>query len=71
VIEHRLHRLVCPSCSTSTCAELLTDVEASRYGPRVSALVLLLGSDFPLSFGRTQAVLDQLLGVEYSLWRKR
>lgn len=66
VIEHRLHRLVCPCCSTSTCAELPADVEPSRYGPRLSALVGLLGSAFPLSFGRTQALLDQLLGVEIS-----
>jgi len=66
VIEHRLHRLVCPCCSTSTCAPLPADVEASRYGPRLSALVGLLGSAFPLSFSKTQALLDQLLGVEYS-----
>jgi hypothetical protein len=26
VIEHRLHRLVCPCCSTSTCATLPADV---------------------------------------------
>jgi transposase len=66
VIEHRLHRLVCPCCSTSTCAPLPADVEASRYGPRLSALVGLLGSAFPLSFSKTQALLDQLLGVEIS-----
>jgi transposase len=47
VIEHRLHRLVCPCCSTSTCATQPADVEASRYGPRLSALVGLLGSVFP------------------------
>ena len=50
VIEHRLHRLVCPCCSTSTCATLPADVEASQYGPRLSVLVGLLGSVFPLSF---------------------
>ncbi|QPN70683.1 IS66 family transposase [Synechococcus sp. CBW1108] len=66
VIEHRLHRLVCPCCSTSTCAPLPADVEASQYGPRLSALVGLLGSAFPLSFTKTQALLDQLLGVEIS-----
>jgi len=66
VIEHRLHRLVCPCCSTSTCADLPAEVEPSRYGPRLSALVGLLGSAFPLSFGRTQALLDQLLGVAIS-----
>jgi hypothetical protein len=62
VIEHRLHRLVCPCCSTSTCATLPADVEATRYGPRLSALVGLLGSAFPLSFSKTQALLNQLLG---------
>jgi len=66
VIEHRLHRLVCPYCSTSTCASLPADVEASHYCPRLSALVGLLGSAFPLSFSKSQALLDQLLGVEYS-----
>ena len=66
VIEHRLHRLVCPCCSTSTCATLPADVEATRYGPRLSALVGMLGSGFPLSFSKTQALLNQLLGVEIS-----
>lgn len=66
VIEHRLHRLICPCCSTSTCATLPADVEASHYGPRLSALVGLLGSAFPLSFSKTQALLDQLLGVVIS-----
>jgi transposase len=66
VIEHHLHRLVCPCCSTSTCATLPADVEATRYGPRLSALVGLLGSAFPLSFSKTQALLGQLLGVEIS-----
>jgi len=57
---------VCPCCSTSTCATLPPDVESSRSGLRLSALVGLLGSVFPLSFSKTQALLDQLLGVEYS-----
>ena len=66
VIEHRLHRLVCPCCSTSTCATLPAGVEASPYGPRLSALVGLLGSAFTLSSSKTQALLDQLLEVEIS-----
>ena len=44
VIEHRLQRLVCPCCSTSTCATLPADVEATRSGHKLSALVGLLGS---------------------------
>ena len=67
VIEHRLHRLVSSSYSTSTCAPLPAAVEVRHFGPRLSSLVgLLLGSAFPLSFSKTQALLDQLLGVEIS-----
>jgi transposase len=66
VIEHRLHRLMCPCCSTSTCASLPPDVEASRYGPKLSGLVGLLTGSFPLSFSKVQLLLDQLLGVEIS-----
>ena len=39
-------------------------MEASHDGPRRRALLGLLGSAFPLSFSKTQALLDQLLGVE-------
>ena len=61
VIEHRRHRLVCPCCSRRTCAPLPADVEPSHYGPRLSSLVGLLGSAFPLSFRKTQALLHQLV----------
>ena len=66
VIEHRLHRLVCPCCFTSTRATLPADVEATRYGPKLSALVGLLGIVFPLSFSKAQVLLDHLPGVEIS-----
>lgn len=66
VIEHRLHRLVCPCCSTSTCAPLPPEVEASRYGPKLSGLVGLLTGSFPLSLSKVQLLLAQLLGVELS-----
>ena len=49
VIEHRLHRLVCPCCTTSTCATLPAEVEATSYGSKLSALVGLLGSAFPFN----------------------
>jgi transposase len=58
VIEHRSHRLLCPCCSTSTRTTLSADAEISDYGPRLSAPVGLLGSDFPLSFSKTQAPHD-------------
>ncbi len=56
VTEPRMHRVVCPCCPTSTCAMVPVDGERSRYGPRFSALVGLLGSAFPLSFANTQAL---------------
>ena len=39
-------------------------MEASHDGPQRSALVGLVGSPFPMSFTKTQALLDLLLGVE-------
>jgi transposase len=66
VLEHRLHRLVCPCCSTTTCATLPPDVESSRYGLRLSGLVGLLGSAFPLRISKSQALLQQLLGLTIS-----
>ncbi|MBD2550676.1 IS66 family transposase zinc-finger binding domain-containing protein [Microcystis elabens FACHB-917] len=66
VIEHRLHRLVCPCCSTSTCAPLPAAVDVSRYGPRLSSLIALMGAAFPLSISRSQALLQQVLGVMLS-----
>jgi len=52
----------CLSCRR--CATLPLDWEASHYGPRLSGLVGLLGSAIPLSVGKPQALLDQLLGIE-------
>ena len=42
------------------------DLQPSRYGPLLSALVGLLRSAFPLSFSKTQALLQLLVGVEMS-----
>ena len=53
---HRLHRLACPCCSTSTCAKLQADVWAVATADDQCALVGLLGSVFRLSFSNTQAL---------------
>jgi hypothetical protein len=66
VVEHQLHRLVCSCCQTSTAAVLPEGVESSGYGPRLSALVGLLGSGFHLTHRKVQGLLDQLLGIEIS-----
>lgn len=61
-----MHQLLNPCCFISTCAELPADLEPSRYEPRLSALMGLLGGAYPLSFSQTQAPLDQLLGLKIS-----
>ena len=66
VIEHQLHRLVCPCCRTTTCAEMPVGVESGGFGPQLSALVGLLGGAYQLSQRKVQGLLDQVLGVEVS-----
>ncbi len=63
VIEHQLHRLVCPCCRTTTAAELPVGVESGGFGPQLSALVGLLGGAYHLSYRKVQGLLDQVLGV--------
>ena len=41
---------------------------SATMGPKLSALVGLLDSAFPSSFSKTQALLDQLLGLQISRW---
>src|SRR5205823_5268575 len=45
VVEYQLHRLLCPSCRTSTCGTLPPEVKG-HFGPRLEAtLALLAGRD--------------------------
>ena len=41
---------------------------SATMGPKLSALVGLLDSAFPSSFSKTQALVDQLLGLQISRW---
>ncbi|MCP9901477.1 hypothetical protein KBZ12_14040 [Cyanobium sp. Cruz CV13-4-11] len=66
VIEHRLHRLLCSCCSTSTCMPLPTDVEAIRDRPRLISLVGLMDRACALSFRKSLACIRQLEGAEIS-----
>ena len=66
VIEHQLHRLICPHCHTTTCAALPMGVESGGFGPQLSALVGLLGGAYHLRHRKVRSLLDQVLGVEIS-----
>jgi transposase len=61
VTEYQLHRLTCPRCSVSTCAELPAGVPQSQAGPRLVALTALLMGCFKQSKRRVALFLEQVL----------
>lgn len=61
VTEYQLHRLICPCCSTSTCAELPSGVPHTQAGPRLVALTALLMGCFKQSKRRVALFLEQVL----------
>lgn len=61
VTEYQLHRLTCPGCHESTCAQLPVGVPASQGGARLVALVALLMGCFRQSKRRVALFLDSVL----------
>jgi transposase len=61
VTEYQLHRLSCPSCRESTCAQLPAGVPSSQGGPRLVALVALLMGCFRQSKRRVALFLESVL----------
>lgn len=61
VTEYQLHRLTCPECSISTCAELPAGVPQGQAGPRLVALAALLMGCFKQSKRRVALFLEQVL----------
>jgi transposase len=62
VTEYQRHRLVCPSCGGTTCAELPLGVPQGQSGPRLMAFVALLMAYYRQSKRRTANFLSTLLG---------
>lgn len=62
VTEYRRHRLSCPCCGESTCAELPPGVPQGQSGPRLVALTALLMAYYRQSKRRTAEFLTALLG---------
>jgi transposase len=62
VTEYQLHRLLCPTCGITTCAELPVGVPAGQAGPQLVALVALLMGCFRQSKRRVALFLEQVLG---------
>ena len=61
VTEYQLHRLTCPCCRESTCAQLPPGVPQSQAGPRLVALTALLMGCFRQSKRRVALFLDYVL----------
>lgn len=49
VTEYQLHRLACPKCGLSTCAELPQGVPSGGQGPRLQAVLALMTGAYRLS----------------------
>lgn len=49
VTEYQLHRLACPKCGLSTCAELPEGVPSGGQGPRLQAVLALMTGAYRLS----------------------
>jgi transposase len=62
VTEYRRHRLTCPACGETTCAELPAGVPQGQSGPRLMALTALLMAFYRQSKRRTADFLGTLLG---------
>lgn len=62
VTEYRRHRLACPCCGESTCAELPPGVPGGQSGPRLVAFTALLMAYYRQSKRRTAEFLTTLLG---------
>lgn len=61
VTEYQLHRLLCPTCGITTCAELPPGVPAGQAGPQLVALVALLMGCFRQSKRRVALFLEEVL----------
>jgi transposase len=62
VTEYQRHRLTCPGCGETTCAELPAGVPPGQSGPRLMALTVLLMAFYRQSKRRTSDFLSTLLG---------
>lgn len=66
VLEYRLHRLTCSLCGVSTRGQRPAGVPRGAFGPRLQAMVTLLGGVYRLSKPRTAGLVSDLLGLSIS-----
>jgi transposase len=66
VTEYQLHRLACPWCGITTCAELPEGVPAGGQGPRLQAVLALLTGAYRLSKRLVEGFCADVRGVPIS-----
>ena len=66
ITEYQRHRLLCPCCGTSTCAELPSGVSEGQSGPRLVAFVALLMASFRQSKRRVSLFCETVLNTPCS-----
>lgn len=63
VTEYQLHRLGCPRCGLSTCANLPPGVPRGGQGPRLQAVLALMTGAYRLSKRMVQTFCHDIFGV--------
>jgi transposase len=63
VIEYKLHRLPCPKCGLSTCAELPNGVPSGGQGPRLQPVLALMTGAYRLSKRMVETFCADVFGV--------
>ena len=63
VDEYRLHRLGCPECGATTCAELPAGVPRGCFGPYLQAVLATLAGGYRLSKRQVQQIAGDLFGL--------
>ena len=66
VIEHRLHRLLCPECGTAVLAQG-DGVSASAFGPRLEAHIAVMAGVYRLSRRQIVEMLEEMFGTTLSV----
>lgn len=66
ITEYQRHRLSCPCCGTSTCAELPSGVPEHQSGPRLTAFTALLMGCFRQSKRRVALFCESVLNIPCS-----
>ena len=67
VSEYRLHGGCCSACGKARRAVLPAGVPRGQLGPRVLALIGVLGTRYQLTQGKVRDLLAQVLGLDFSV----